>query len=179
MNISVNPVNLVMALFSKELNILKATIKELINIYGETEHQSPIYEFTNTDYYEKTMGKPLFKQLISFKKLLSPEESHQIKLQTIELEAKMKNLSSHLDRPVNIDPGLLEAGKFTLFSTKNCMHRIYLNQGIYSEVTLLYYNGQWNHHRFTYPDFKLLETKELLTVTRNSYLENLKQLETS
>lgn len=43
-------------------------------------------------------------------------------------------------RKVNLDPGYLEPSKLVLASTKNFSHRIYLNQGIYGEVTLLFAN---------------------------------------
>ncbi len=44
-------------------------------------------------------------------------------------------------RPVNIDPGYLNLGKFLLATTKDQAHRVYLRDGVYAEVTLRYQAG--------------------------------------
>ena len=56
-------------------------------------------------------------------------------------------------RPVNIDPGYLTLFKLVLATTKDSAHRLYLQSGIYAEVTLRYQNSRWQPWPWTYPDY--------------------------
>jgi hypothetical protein len=57
-------------------------------------------------------------------------------------------------RPVNIDPGYVDLGKLVLATTKDRAHRIYLQHGIYAEVTLQYAREAWQVSPWTYPDYR-------------------------
>jgi hypothetical protein len=44
-------------------------------------------------------------------------------------------------RPLNLDPGYLTEAKLVLATTKDRNHRLYLDRGIFAEVTLCYQRG--------------------------------------
>jgi hypothetical protein len=71
---------------------------------------------------------------------------------TNAIEVKYRNEEG--GRTVNIDPGLLSLSSLILASTKNYAHRIYLGQGIYAEITLIYKNHRFNALDWTYPDYQ-------------------------
>jgi hypothetical protein len=56
-------------------------------------------------------------------------------------------------RPANLDPGLLSAHNLVLASTKAHAHRVYLSDGIFAEVTLVYRHGMYQPLEWTYPDY--------------------------
>ena len=57
--------------------------------------------------------------------------------------------------PLNLDPGYISLGKLALASTKDHAHRIYLDRGIYAEVTLHYRRvGGWQPMKWTFPDYR-------------------------
>ena len=64
-----------------------------------------------------------------------------------------KKLSENGRRRINIDPGYLTPSKVVLASTKNYSHRIYMGKGIYAEATLVFRNGRYGPHLFTYRDY--------------------------
>jgi len=74
------------------------------------------------------MGKPLFRQFLSFEKLISPEQLVEIKLFTNQLEQESAEQGR---RRVNLDPGYLSLDHLVLATGKPCAHRIYLSQGIW------------------------------------------------
>jgi len=82
--------------------------------------------------------------------------------------------SPPIPRRVNLDPGYLDTTKLVLVSTKNQAHRIYLAQGIYAEVTLLYHHGEFHPFLYTYSDYRWPETHEFLRRVRSRYLEQLR-----
>jgi len=76
-------------------------------------------------------------------------------------------------RPLNLDPGLVQLGKFLLASTKDQGHRIFLRDGIFAEVTLRFHAGAFEPWPWTYADYRepevlrfLGEARELLAVRR-------------
>ena len=49
-----------------------------------------------------------------------------------------------------------------LASTKDFAHRIYLSRGIYAEVTLQYRHQRWQHHQYTFPDYRRADYQAVL-----------------
>jgi hypothetical protein len=121
------------------------------------------------------MGENLLRKFVAFEPLLSPEALSGIKLTTNALELSLSGATvPDTPRRVNLDPGYLDATKLVLASTKNQAHRIYLAQGIYAEVTLLYHHGAFHPFLYTYADYRWPETHEFLRQMRSRYLEQLR-----
>jgi hypothetical protein len=110
----------------------EATITER---WGKIDHRGPILPFTYTDYYAPEMGKTLMRRWVSFETLIEPSQLAGIKRYSNEVE---DSFACSGKRVVNIDPGYLALSKIVLASTKDFSHRIYLSDGIYAEITLLY-----------------------------------------
>ncbi len=117
--------------------------------FGAVDFHSPILPFHYTEYYTQEMGKNLIRQFISFKRLIDPAKLASIKLWTNELEHKI----SSPNRKINLDPGYLTGSKMVLATTKDYSHRIYLQKGIYAEVTLRFRKGTFTPLDYTYPDY--------------------------
>jgi len=119
--------------------------------FGDILLASPSMTWNYSSYYKDELGWPLFRQFIFFKNLIDPGTLADVKLKTNEIEDV---LSSKGKRYINLDPGYLTLSKIVLASTKNYAHRIYLGKGIYGEVTLIYKNGTYKPHLFTYKDYQ-------------------------
>ena len=72
-------------------------------------------------------------------------------------------------RPLNLDPGLLQLGKFLLAATKDQAHRIYLRDGIYAEVTLRFQDGAFEAWPWTYADYREQYVRDFLKTLRDYY----------
>lgn len=117
--------------------------------------ESPPFEFTQTDYYQPTMGPGLRKIFFAFARPFDPAELVEVKLCTNRWEQEYADLELHGEpRPLNLDPGYLNLGKLVLASTKDHVHRIYLSRGIYAEITLYYKHRRWEHHQWTFADYR-------------------------
>jgi hypothetical protein len=113
------------------------------------------FEFTETDYYEPTMGPGLRKQFLAFERPMDPASLVDWKIETNAWEEQYARQASHPElRPLNLDPGYLTLAKLVLASTKDHAHRIYLGRGIYAEVTLIYQHGRWLPREWTFPDYR-------------------------
>jgi hypothetical protein len=66
--------------------------------------------------------------------------------------------------------------KLILASTKDYRHRIYLNHGIYAEVTLFYENKGFRSWEWTYPDYKTADYLAIFNQIREIYAHQIKNL---
>jgi hypothetical protein len=161
---------LVVAAFSRHQDALAWARERLSRDYGAIARCGEPFLFNHTSYYEKPMGRDLWKQLWSFEQLVPEEQLATIKLHTNEIESELAKSDSFLDeRPLNLDPGLLTLGKFVLATTKDQAHRIYLRHGIYAEVTLRFQDGAYEPWPWTYADYREVSVRATLKEFRDYY----------
>lgn len=146
---------LIIAAFSRHAEALDWGRQQAKEQFGSLQFQSPCFDFVQTDYYEKSMGRDLKKQLWAFAPLIPLDHLPAIKLQTNAWEAEFAARGDwDPPRPLNLDPGYVTEAKLVLATTKNRDHRLYLDQGIFGEVTLHYHRKQWRSWPWTYPDYE-------------------------
>lgn len=158
-------------IFKQDYIYLKAKAF-LEKYFGGIDFESQALPFVHTDYYNKELGEDLKRRFIGFKKLINPKDLPRIKILTNKIE---KKLSLHNNRRINIDPGYLDLAKLVLASTKDYRHRIYLNKGIFAEVTLFYQEKTFSPWEWTYPDYKTPEYIKIFNQIREIYVQQLKK----
>ena len=162
------PVLLVMAAFSRHGEALDWAQVQAQRHWGPVSLVSPRFEFTETDYYQPTMGSGILKQFVAFAALVDPAQLANFKLQTNAWEEEYARQAGHAEpRPLNLDPGYVTLAKLVLASTKDHAHRIYLQQAIFAEVTLLFQHGRWQVHPWTFPDYRRADYHAFFNQCRN------------
>ena len=78
-------------------------------------------------------------------------------------------------RRFNLDPGLLTLGNFVLATGKNNAHRIYLAEGIFADLTLIFRSRSYRPLEWTYPDYADAELIGILNRLREMYKCRLAQ----
>jgi hypothetical protein len=169
------PVLLFCAIYGNKSNSLAWAREKLVAQWGALALTSPELPFTETSYYEASMGRDLRKQLLAFAELQPPEALPSWKLESNHLEAEYQAMGEHeVARAVNIDPGYVTLAKLVLATTKDRDHRLYIGQGIFAEVTLHFKHGRWQHDRWTYADYQRPEYHEFLNQCREFLKRKLK-----
>ncbi len=108
--------------------------------------------FPMKDYYSKEMGESQHLKrffAVSLEKTIFREELVSLKLKTETLEEKYRTTC----RGVNFDPGIICLENLVLATCKAHGHRIYLNQGVYAELTYIFEDGSYRSLPWTYPDY--------------------------
>ncbi len=149
------PVKLICGMITAETVLFDEATSILSENFGPVDIVSEVMDFDFTSYYDRQMGFPLYRQFISFDRLIDPGELIEAKIATNSLERVFAARATQPGppRPINLDPGYIAQSKLVLASMKNFSHRIYLDKGVYGEVTLMYSGGKWNPHSWTFPDY--------------------------
>ncbi len=158
-NISFTPSALVIAVLSTDESKRTELTCTLEKLFGSISIISDKLSFPYTDYYDKEMGGHPTRYFILFNNTINPENLADIKIQTNTLE---KRFSDSNGRKINLDPGILSLHNFILASCKNRGHRIPLKNGVYGELTLIYYKKEFTDLPWTYADYRSKEVKEIL-----------------
>ncbi len=140
------------AITVSDVKRLPQLLSDLDPIFGKVDLKSDWFSVDFfTHYYANEMGRDLQKIFISFTALTLIENLPQFKISTNELENKYRQGKN---RTVNLDPGYLTEAKVVLATTKDFSHRLYLGQGIYGDLHLVYKDGAFHPQSWTYPDYK-------------------------
>ncbi len=138
-------------------------VERLSGRYGAVDARSRPYLFSHSAYYAKEMGAGLMKFLVSFGPLVPQEWLADVKVETNRLEEETKDGRG---RTCNVDPGLVTLSGVILATTKGHAHRVYMGEGIYEEVTLIYRGGAFEPLPWTYPDYRLPEVLSFMDEVR-------------
>ena len=145
----------------------------LTGLFGPVDMMSETMPFDSTGYYEPQMGKDLKRKFYAFERLVEQDTLAGAKLATNALEQEFAG-RCRVERPVNIDPGILLSSKIILASCKDFSHRVYLGQGVYGEITLQYAGGAFRTLPWTFPDYRLEEYHLFFDNLRERYRGQLR-----
>jgi len=164
------PAKLVVGLFLNDKNLAPEVMDALQARFGPIDLLSPWFDFDCTDYYTIEMGTPLFRRMAAFATLIEQQAPAGIKCQTNALEV---HFAKGGKRRVNLDPGYLLHERFVLATGKNYTHRIYIGEGIYADLTLIFQKGGYRPLPWTYPDYAADEMRAFLALVRRQYADDL------
>ena len=165
------PVKLIAGIITSSEEGFKHAERALRKAFGSIDYKSHQMVFNSTDYYNEEMGEGLKRTFLSFNKLIDPKALANIKIITNKIENSIARCIKAVKRPVNIDPGYIDAAKLILASAKDYSHRIYLQKGIYAEIELFYCDGNFKAREWTYPDYRTREYIEIFNEIRKLFME--------
>jgi len=140
---------------------------------GSLDTRSDIYCFSDfSNYYDSEFGGRCWKYFVSVSDLLVSEKLVPIKLRTEEIQKSFADKEGK--RTVNLDPGYLNGWQLVLSTVKNHSHRIYLSDGVFGEVTLLFRRPDFFPLPWTYPDYQAEEQLRYFKKLRDLYNRQLK-----
>lgn len=167
-----SPVKVIIGVLTAEPSILSNVYHQLTHHFGNIDYTSELLTFTSTNYYKDEMGTDIHRQFISFENLIDADTLARNKVITNQVEQSYLSIGT-TKRRVNLDVGYICLAKLVLASTKDHAHRIYLNNGIYAEITLRYYQKTFQPWEWTYPDYRLPTYINIFNHIRSIYREQL------
>ncbi len=144
-------VKLVAAVLYGEAAPLEQCLEMLAERFSSLDFRGAAHRFTHTDYYEPEMGAGLSRCIVAFTELVTPGDLVWVKHEAHDVE---QALSREGRRRVNVDMGYLDLYKLVLASFKGRGNKLYLDEGVWADMTLIYENGAFSPLPWSFPDFK-------------------------
>ncbi len=161
------PARLVVSAIYRDERVLEAALPRVSEILGEARFIGRVFPFDHTEHYTAEMGAPLFRRFLEASASVPRDALPDIKIGLGRIE---QELSEGEHRTVNLDPGLVTPENFILATGKNFTHRVYLRDGVFAELTLIFGKGEYRSLPWTYPDYASPEIRSLLQGVRSALL---------
>jgi hypothetical protein len=166
-------VKLFCGIISADEEIKQKSFLLLKEKFGQIDFISEIMPFDFSNYYNPEMGNNLKRFWISFGRLISRAELAEIKVFTNSIE---DGFAIDSKRQINIDPGYITPANVILATTKDYSHRIYLDKGIYGEITTIYQKNGYIKLPWSYPDYLSSVAVDFLLKSRADLMRQLREL---
>ena len=142
--------------------------------FATVEYMGSAFDFEQTKYYEKEMGRGLQRSVWSFEGLIDASEAVNDKLLAVQIENDLRNSSA--GRKFNVDVGYLDSDKVILTSFKKGPYKIYAHSGVWLDLAMNYSKGVFTGTSYTFSDFKINPYQKDLMRIREFFKRDLKKL---
>lgn len=163
-----SPARLLVSVIYRDEGRFLEVRESLSGLLGTVGRTSERFDFDRTDYYEEEMGAPLFRRFLVMKEPVRRDFLASAKLRAEEVEVRFTDAGR---RTVNLDPGILTEENFLLATGKNFAHRVYLRDGVFADLTLVYRKGEYHPLPWTYPDYASPGIRDFLARERERLRE--------
>jgi len=161
-----DPAQLIISVLICDEDLLSCILNTAKAAFGELDHAVGPLPFDFTKYYDAELGSGIRRWLWAFRDLVHPSTLAGIKKRTNEIETAY---AVEGKRRCNLDPGLLSLWNLVLATGKNNAHRIYLGDGIFADLTLIFRSSSFRSLDWTYPDYASPSLIEIFNKIRMTY----------
>lgn len=158
------PATLLLSVIYRDEGAFEAAARRLAERIGPAGRIAGPFPFDFTDYYRREMGGPLVRRFIVGAATVARDALPGIKASAEAVEAE---LAAGGRRTVNIDPGLLTEENVVLATGKNYAHRVYLRDGVFADLALVFRDGAYRPLPWTYPDYASEPVRSFLEEVRD------------
>ena len=154
----------------------KHNLDELKKLWSDRFGASLVFHhpyFPMKSYYSKEMGEEnkLSRFFIVAETL---QNRNQLVEHKIWADAQERLFGPANARSVNIDPGYISLENVILSTGKNYSHRVFLERGVYAELTLIFKQPSFCATSWCYPDYAHPEVIDFFNWTRQFLLVKVK-----
>ncbi len=148
--------------------LAKKALAILIERYGEVAEESDEFDFYFTKFYQDEFGDGLKKRFVLFGKPIARGELSEMKVFGNEVEG---TFAKDGKRMINLDPGYVTEHNVVLASCKEFPHRVYIGNGIYAEVEMMFKKDGVEYPAYAYSDYKTELAKKFFLDARKRILD--------
>ena len=166
----IEPVKPLLGILYRNQSTLDEALQRIGAELNPVDKLSDSYPFKETDYYEKEMGANLLRTFAILQKLIDPSEIKHYKHYCFHLESEFTHNGNRL---INLDPGYINYYHLVLTSVKTLPHKLYLGEGVFAEIEMIYKNKQFQPMPWTYADYR--EYTEVFHDFRKRYAKQMRE----
>ncbi len=160
----------IVSIIYSSLDALSDSLKALERKFGPVQYETLEIDCSKTEMYTEEMGSDLLRRFFSFERLAERVSLADMKKICHKIEPHFADQTAGFNfRTVNIDPGILTPSNLTMASHRELNHRVYLKDGVYAELALIYARGQFRRLPWTNPDYCRGEAIEFFMRVHESF----------
>ena len=156
----------------REPERLAACLERLEAAFGPLDYRGTHHPFTYSSYYDAELGAGLSRCIVAFENLMQPGALVEAKWLAHGIE---QALGAGGRRGVNVDMAYLDLYKLVLASFKGRGNKLYLDRGVWADMTLVYGQGRFAPLPWSFPDFKAGVYNVELTAIRDLFKRQLRE----
>ena len=148
------PGRLVVSIIYSSMDALADAVSALEKKFGRVQFETLEIPCHQPEEYFEEMGDSLLRRFYSFDKQVPRDTLPALKASCYKLEPRFSDtVDGYHFRTVNIDPGILTPSALVMASHKEYNHRVYLRDGVWAEMSLIYAHDKFCRLPWTNPDF--------------------------
>ena len=152
------------------MDALADAVKTLEKRFGRVQYETLEIPCTTGDEYREEMGEDLLRRFYSFDNMVARDTLPALKAACYKIEPKFSDtVDEYHFRTVNIDPGILTTSTLVMASHREYNHHVYLRDGVYAELALIYAHNKFCRLPWTNPDFCCDEAIDFFERVRSSF----------
>jgi len=160
---------LIVSIIYSSIDGLADALKLLEKQFGRVQCETMELPYASRKYAEE-MGDELQRRFYSFEKLVERDKLPEIKAVCHKIEKQLGDLvHDYAFRTANIDPGVVTPDNVVMASHREFNQRIYLRDGVFAELALVYSRGRFVRLPWTPTDFCAGEAIEFFERVRDSF----------
>jgi len=164
------PGRLVVSIIYSSMDALADAVKALEKRFGRVQYETLEIPCAEADDYREEMGDDLLRRFYSFETEVARDSLPALKAACYKIEPKFSDtVDDYHFRTVNIDPGIMTPSALVMASHKEYNHRVYLRDGVYAEIALIFAHDKFCRLPWTIPDFCADEAIDFFERVRSSF----------
>ncbi|MDF1544572.1 MAG: DUF4416 family protein [bacterium] len=145
---------LIISMISPSVDAVADTLEVLEKKFGRVDAETTEIDTSCKDRYREEMGENLYRRFFAFERRVAMDSLADLKSICFKIEPMFADqVGDFIFRTVNIDPGILTPDNLVMTSHRPKNHRIYLRNGIYAEMALIYSQGLFMRLPWTSDDY--------------------------
>lgn len=163
------PGRLIISIIYSSMDGLADALKVVERKFSRVQCETTEIPCSSADRYLEEMGHRLSRRFFSFERPVLRDSLPEIKQFCHKTEPRFADRHGDYSfRTVNIDPGLLTAANLIVASHREYNHRIYLRDGVWAEIALIYSRNRFTRLPWTSPDYCHSDAIEFFERVRQS-----------
>ena len=159
-----------MSIMYSSMDALAEGVKMLEKKFGRVQYETLEIACCDAEEYREEMGEDLLRRFYSFDGLVPRDSLPDLKAACYKIEPRFSDtVDGYHFRTINIDPGILTPSALVMASHKEYNHRIYLCDGVWGEMALIFAHGKFCRLPWTNPDFCSDEAVDFFERVRSTF----------
>ena len=164
------PGRLIISFIYSSLDALTDALTEVERRFGPVQYETLDIPCTEVSRYREEMGGDLTRRFFSFEREVECDQLIACKKICHKIESRYGDqVDDTTFRTVNMDPGLMTPENLVVASHREANHRVYLGDGVYADLTLVWSQGRFVRLPWTPEDYCHDEAIDLFQRVHTSF----------